>query len=223
MHTRKLRNEAAVERKSVRDALATKVDMTDVEAQQVALSSTVAQIASLREQLILQGESAAAQAEEAARASSAISAQLGALSRDVDERVAQAQRAVEMRGSETATEINAVAEQLHHMQKVKANHEELLALVAKLQHRPKPGVPFGVTPLLTVPYPLPPGSAMVATASPRRRNDPLLLPPLSAFSGRACEQINRSLSVQLNARDAEARLAAVAPQRCEQLLACQLH
>jgi len=70
----------------------------------------------------------------------------------------------------------------------------------------------------------PPRAAVVsATASPRRRNDPLLLPPLSAFSGRACEQINRSLSVQLNARDAEARLAAVAPQRCEQLLACQLH
>ena len=76
-----------MERKSVRDALATKVDMTDVEAQQVALSSTVAQIASLREQLILQGESAAAQAEEAHHA--ALSEQAARYEKQMEARQAQ--------------------------------------------------------------------------------------------------------------------------------------
>ena len=50
------------------------------------------------------------------------------------------------------------------MQRSKANHEELMSLVSKLQHRPKPGVPFGVTPLLTVPYPLPPGQPLSTKA-----------------------------------------------------------
>ena len=65
--------------------------------------------------------------------------------------------------------MTALSEQLRSMQRSKANHEELMDLVAKLQHRPKPGVPVGVTPLLTVPYPLPPGHSISSSSSPRHR------------------------------------------------------
>ena len=63
-----------------------------------------------------------------------------------------------------------MTEQLRTIQRSKANHEELMALVAKLQHRPKPGHPVSVSQLLTVPYPLPPGHALSASGSPRQRH-----------------------------------------------------
>ena len=95
--------------------------------------------------------------------------QLSSLSRDVDERVTQTQRTVEARAGQEDAAMTALSEQLRSMQRSKANHEELMDLVAKLQHRPKPGVPVGVTPLLTVPYPLPPGHSISSSSSPRHR------------------------------------------------------
>ena len=79
------------------------------------------------------------------------------------DRVAQAHRAVEMRAGQEEAAIGHVHEQLRHIQRSKANHDELMSLVSKLQYRPKPGQPLGVTQLLTVPYPLPPSQPMSST------------------------------------------------------------
>jgi len=166
VHTQKLRQEAALERKAVRESLATKPDTNDHEATKAELEAAQQEIVALREQLASQKAAQEAQAEEAQQAAERLTQQLLALSREVDDRVAQTRRQIDSLATGTDVAVNHTNEQLQRMQQSKANHDELLSLVQKLQHRPKPGHPVGVTPLLTVPYPLPPGQAI--SSSPRR-------------------------------------------------------
>ena len=61
--------------------------------------------------------------------------------------------------------MSVVTDEIRTIKSTKANHEELVKLVQKLQHRPKPGAPVGVQQLLPVPYPMPPGH--MRTSNPR--------------------------------------------------------
>lgn len=71
-----------------------------------------------------------------------------------------------------AARIDAVASDVRHMHTAKASHRELLSVVAKLRHRPRPGhgspMPIAVQPLLAVPcmMPHPPDKAPVAGKVP---------------------------------------------------------
>jgi hypothetical protein len=166
VHTHKLRQEAAMERKVVLEALSTKLEGPAIEAQQAELMATRREVQLLRDQLASMEAAATLVGEESSLARSQLAHQIATLARDVDERVAEVHQAAESRAGQDDKVMVQVTEDLRTMQRSKANHEELLAIVAKLQHRPKPGYPIGVAPLLTVPYPLPSGQAR--TASPRR-------------------------------------------------------
>ena len=63
-----------------------------------------------------------------------------------------------------AARLEAMEHEVREIDRSKASHIELCDLLTKLQHRPKPGQLAGVQPLLSVPYPMPPGST-----SPRSR------------------------------------------------------
>ncbi len=79
-----------------------------------------------------------------------LGAQIDSLARDVDERLAEQARA---RGERIELEdkaINGVSAQLREMQRSKASHAELMDIVAKLSHRPKPGQPVAVSLALTL-------------------------------------------------------------------------
>jgi hypothetical protein len=154
----RLKQEVAVERKAVREALERKVDIVEVEAAKGQIEETKEEIDVLREQLGSQAEVQRALSLGAERASVDMSQQLQHLSRELDSRVQQAQQDLSVRAGQEEQKLNVVAEELTSLKSTKANHDELLQLVKKLQHRPKPGLPIGVQQLLAVPYPMPPGS-----------------------------------------------------------------
>jgi len=166
-HTRKLRQEMAVERKAVRELLNGKMDAEGSEAQRGELHATRQELAAVREQVASQAERQLAYSMDTERETSALHEQLGELSREVEERAAQANRDGALRAGRDEVAFGHLHEQLAHVQRSKANHEELMTLISKLQSRPKPGQPLGVTQLLTVPYPLPPSQPI--TSSPRSK------------------------------------------------------
>ena len=76
---------------------------------------------------------------------------------------------MDTRAGQDQQALGVVTEQLRDMQQTKANHAELMRLVEKLNHRPKPGQPVGVQQLLAVPYPMPPGATITSPRSNRSR------------------------------------------------------
>ena len=201
VRTSKLQRDASLEHHAVREALAAKPDGRELEATQAELDATRQELASLRNVLSEHEVTQQALSEENERTAQLLAKKIAALSEDVDERVAQQQRTVEARVGKDEIAIHEAAEQIRAMQQSKANHEELLSLVQKLQHRPKPGLPFGVTPLLTVPYPLPPSQAI--TSSPRRR--------FAAASAHSRSRLAAPLTAEL--REVPTELAGAATRR----------
>lgn len=161
----RVKQEAAVERKAVKEALDKKVDVVELDEAQRLIGTNRDEIEALREQLSAQAEVQRALSLDAERASADMSSQLQNLSVELETKVVQAQRDLNARAGQEEHKLNVVTEELTSLKSTKANHEELLQLVQKLQHRPKPGRPIGVQQLLAVPYPMPPGGTR--TTAPR--------------------------------------------------------
>ena len=161
----RVKQEAAVERKAVKEALDKKVYVVELDEAQRLIGTNRDEIEALREQLSAQAEVQRALSLDAERASADMSSQLQNLSVELETKVVQAQRDLNARAGQEEHKLNVVTEELTSLKSTKANHEELLQLVQKLQHRPKPGRPIGVQQLLAVPYPMPPGGTR--TTAPR--------------------------------------------------------
>jgi len=162
----KVRQEAAVERKATKEAIDRKMDAFEADQKLLELDKTRQEVETIREQLGAQAEVQREMSMETERASMELAQQLQTLSTDVETRVSAAQQDLFARAGAEEKKLNVVTEELTSLKSTKANHEELLHLVQKLQHRPKPGRPIGVQQLLAVPYPMPPGNAK--TSGPRR-------------------------------------------------------
>lgn len=178
----KVRHEATLEARKVRELLDVKMDKLSAEEQQRALLATAQEVDAMRDQLAQHAEAQRSMSIEAERGVAELSEQMGELSREVDERVAQTERSMEQRVDGEAKAIGVVSEEVRHMKSTKANHEELVKLVQKLQHRPKPGNPMGVQALLTVPYPMPPGNTRTS-ASRLSRQRPVSAAPAARGGG----------------------------------------
>jgi len=170
-HTRKLREEVALERDAVREELLNKPDGRELEAARAELEAARLEIAALRKQLAQHEVTHRTLAAAASTTEYHLTEQLHVLAREIEERMAQARRDAEMRARVEDQQMAEATEKIRIIQQSKANHEELLHLVHKLQQRPKPGQPLGIQPLLTVPYPLPPGQPISSTA--RRPSRPI--------------------------------------------------
>jgi len=175
----KLREEAKVERRETRQLLERKMDKEAADTHAQHLEQTVEEIDALREQLASQAETQRTMSLESERGIHDVAIQIQDLTREVDQRYTQTHKVIDHRAGQEEKALGVVNEELKTIKSTKANHEELVKLVRKLQHRPQPGVPLGVHQLLTVPYPLPPGNMRTA-ANPRGRGSR----PSSAASSR---------------------------------------
>ena len=165
-----LRQEVSIEKKAVRELLDGKMDKTQADGHRQAIEQTSVEVDALREQLASQAETQRSLSLESERGVHELHEQLATLSREVEDRVAQTHKALDKRVGQEEKALGAVSEEIATIKSTKANHDELVKLVSKLQHRPKPGVPMGVHQLLAVPYPMPPGQ--MRTSSPRNRSRP---------------------------------------------------
>ena len=145
------KDEVAVQRKETQEKLDKKVDVQEVAEHARALDEARDELEAVREQISAQAETQRALSVDSARAATELGQQVQALSADVEARVSQAHRAIDRRAGEEERALHVVTEELALIKNTKANHEELLQLVKKLQHRPRPGQTFAVQQLLPVP------------------------------------------------------------------------
>lgn len=162
---RRLRQEARDKHKELAEAINHKIEISDVEPTREELARAQKEIAALKGQLTEQAARQLGLVEESERGVSKLGRDLDSLQMELGERVERAERALDERADHEDAQLGAVQGQLREVQRSKASHAELMALVAKLQHRPKPGQPVAVQQLLAVPYPMPPGPSIT---SPRR-------------------------------------------------------
>jgi len=165
----KLRQEALAEHKATKAALDLKMDIAESTELRDSIGAALEQVEAVRQQLASQAESQRASTLEGERSMVDLSEQLHEGLSHVERRLAQVAGAMDTRAGQDQQALGVVTEQLRDMQQTKANHAELMRLVEKLNHRPKPGQPVGVQQLLAVPYPMPPGATITSPRSNRSR------------------------------------------------------
>ena len=153
------KDQVLVERKATQEKLDRKVDVQEVAEHARAIDEARDELEAIREQITAQAETQRALSLDSERAATDLSEQMQSLTRDMEAKVIQTHRALDRRAGEEEKALNVVTEELNVIKNTKANHEELLQLVQKLQRRPRPSAPVGVQQLLAVPYPMPPGPA----------------------------------------------------------------
>ena len=161
--------EVQVERKEVRELLEGKMDKEEGGTHQAALEQTAEELDHLKEQLASQAETQRNLSLDSERGVHELNQQITSLSREIEDRASQTNKVLDLREREDERVRSEVNRELSNIKTQKANHEELVKLVSKLQHRPKPGVPLGVEQLLAVPYPMPPGNTRTSNKSGRPR------------------------------------------------------
>ena len=191
----KSHQDALHEKKTVRELLELKMDKEGADAQRAALEHTAGELDALRTQIASQAETQRNLSLESERGVNDLSQQIATLSRDVEDRVAQAKQALDHRVGQEEKALGAVSQELQTIKSTKANHEELVKLVQKLQHRPKPGMPMAVQQLLAVPYPMPPGNMRAKDPSLRSRSIASAGP--GARSSGAFSQMSKSAGAEL--------------------------
>ena len=187
--------DALHEKKTVRELLELKMDKEGADAQRAALEHTAGELDALRTEIASQAETQRNLSLESERGVNDLSQQIATLSRDVEDRVAQAKQALDNRVGQEEKALGAVSQELQTIKSTKANHEELVKLVQKLQHRPKPGMPMAVQQLLAVPYPMPPGNMRAKDPSLRSRSIASAGP--GARSSGAFSQMSKSAGAEL--------------------------